>query len=219
MLKPLLVLFGGLLLAACNPATMSHSVSKFYSMDRVAFSELMTRYGPGTSEGYGLKAGEAKFYGPKIGYFLYTDGRLSAEKSANGEVKYSFIAALSYQEEFLRKYDTVTDVSGAKLPFKTNSAFQDNGGYMKEFIEVSFTKEQLEEAQYDGLFLTIAAKEHERTVSQRRRGNSSFDLNAALRLANEANGGSNSEYKNNDNFDLTVPSDYISNFMEYVKNN
>lgn len=199
MLKPLFVLFGCLLLAACNPATMSHSVSRFHSMDSVAFSELMTRYGPGTSEGLGLRAGEARFYGPKIGYFLYTDGRLKAEKRASGEVKYSFIAALSYQEEFMRKYDTVTDVSGSKLSFKTNSAYQGNGGYMEETLEVSLTEEQLEEARYDGLFLTIAAKEHERTVAQRRRGYSG--------------------YSNNDNFDLTVPSDYVSNFIKYVKNN
>ncbi len=202
MLKSLFILVGCLLLVACNQALMSHSVSKFHSMDNVAFSELMTRYDSNNPQGHVLKAGEVKFYGPKIGYFLYTDGRLSAEKNASGEITYSFIAALSYQEEFLRKYDSVTDISGTKLPFKTNSAFRDNGGYMKEFIEVSLTLEQLEEAQYDGLFLTIAAKEHEKNVARNNSGRE-LSLGEMLALANEAKGGSNVERSYNDNFDLT----------------
>ena len=215
MLKITALSLACFMLAACKTMDMSYPVSKFTRIESAEFSELMTTYDSNSDRSYGMEPGDVKFYGPKIGYFLYTHGRLHAYKSANGDTNYSFIAALSYQEEFLRKYDTVTDMSGTKLPFKTNSAFQDNGGYMKEFIEVSLTKEQLEEAQYDGLFLTFAAREHERTAAQRR-ANRGLSFGEVMRLADEGNSGSATRRTENDNFDLTVPSNYIVNFLNRV---
>jgi len=83
-------------------------------------------------------------------------------------------------------------------------------------LPVTLTQQQMEDAKFDGLFLTFAAREHEKKVARNARGQS-LGIVGALRLANEARGGSNPEYKNNDNYDLEIPANYIRNFLNEVK--
>ena len=209
-----------LLLTACNVAglaTTSYSPDAFQTMNRAAFSERVQRVDGGREgqNGMRLPEGHTKFSGPKITYFWGTDGFVSARKLPDGEVLYFFNVVLQYQDDYIRRYDSVTDVSGTKMPFKTTSAREINGGYVREYIGVTLTEAQMKEAKFDGLFLTFAAKEHEKKVARNSRGQS-LGIVGALRLANEARGGSNPEYKNNDNYDLEVPANYIRNFLSEV---
>lgn len=222
MFKPAIIAVSLLMLSACNVtglATTSYAPDSFQRMDGAKFSSLVsvTQGGAASTNGSAIPEGQTRYIGPTITYFWGTDGFISARKLPDGKVTYLFNVALQYQDDYIRRYDTVTDASGTKMKFKTISAREGNGGYKREYIGVTLTEVQMNEAKYDGLFLTFAAKEHERKVARSNRGRA-LSLGETLALVNEAQGGSNPEYKNNDNYELTVPARYVRNFLNVINN-
>lgn len=209
MLKIISALLFMLGLTACNNASFSYPPEKFHNIEAASFSEL-------TTVRTNTNDGSLETSGPKIAYSMGSHGRLASIKQQDGTVTYKFYSRLEYTDSYARGYDTVTDVSGTKLPSTTIGGREGNGGYRVEFVHVDLPLELLKTAQHDGLFLTIAAKQHERNASKRR-SNRSFDLGDALSLANEVNGRSNPEYKSNDNVELEVPAGYIRKFLELTK--
>lgn len=217
MFKQTITIISLAMLAACNTASLSYAPDRFQSMGSAEFSTYMQTVEGGTTDQYGrtMPMGHTKYSGPRMAFFLGTNGNLEARRTPDGKVKYMFNVVLEYRDEYIRRYDLVTDVSGTKLPFKTNHAREANGGYMREYLTVTLTEAQLNEAKFDGLFLTFSAKDHEKKVARNNRGRS-LSLGEILALANEAKGGSNVERKNNDNYDLTVPAGYVRNFLMEV---
>lgn len=196
------------MLVACNMASFSHSPEKFQSIDRASFKELMTY-------NFDPNKGDKTTFGPKIAYSMGSYGGLATVKKADGRLLYKFYGRLEYSSYAPRRYDTVIDVSGRKLPFKTGRVVEANGGYMHEYITVNLSKEQLTEAKFDGLFFTFSAREHEKKIARSNRSRE-LGIGELLALANEVKGGSNHEYKNNDNYDVSVPPSYIDKFLSEI---
>jgi len=207
MLKTLCAILFILGLSACINSSFSYPPERFQSIDSATYAELTTH---SLSD-----KGDRTTFGPKIAYSMGSYGGLALVQKANGALVYKFYTRIEYLDDYARNYDTVTNISGTKLPSTSTGGREGNGGYRVEFVNVNLPIEVLREARNDGLFLTIAAKGHERASARRR--STGFDLNEALRLANEVNGGSSPEYKSNDNFEVEVPAGYINKFLELIK--
>jgi hypothetical protein len=185
-------------------AGASYPVQKFQNIDTASFVELQT---------VSRVNGRQVTYGPQIIISGYSYGGLAATKGTDGSVTYSLYSHLEYIDDLARGYDTVTDISGNQFPMTTAGGRIGNGGYRTETVSATIPLETLEQAQYQGLLLTIAAREHEH-ITSRRGPSSSVDIVEALRLANELNGGTNVETRTNDNYDIQIPAGYIQRFLE-----
>ncbi len=196
-----------LLLTACKSLAFSYPPEKFHSMNSAEFATYVERYSSDADKIFavGFKAikhpapNETILMAPRIVHSLGTDGRLVARRRDSGETEYAYYVLLQYQEDFLRRYDSVRDVSGTKLNFETLAAYRGNGGFHEEIIKVELSEDKLLEAKFDDLLITLAAREHERRIAR-----------ASTNLLSQVS------QNVNDNFDLEVPSNYIANFMEAV---
>lgn len=220
MNKYLLLIGTALLLQACG-ASASYPAFRFTTMGYEEFSSYSQKIEAGS--GYSsaaemtyrnpLKEGETAYLGPKISFFWGTNGQLVALKKADGLITYSFHVVLMYQSSKLRRYDSVTDMVGNKYEFDVKFAEETNGGYMTEKIITTITEEQLRDAKMDGLFLTFRAERHEESGSN---NDYMSAIGAALSMTDNLNNQA-SRQRQNDNYELLISKEYISNFMSSVK--
>lgn len=229
-MKLLMALATIFLLSACNVekalmqniAVESHQRMSFERFARL--SDVATTKEESTAYKFrGLikySEGDVLYVAPGLSYNMGTNAKLFARKSPNGQVVYGFLIKLEYADDAIRYYSSAEDISGNKISLKRRGAYNGNCAgdtcYKKEEILLIFPQETINEAALEDLLLTLKASGHEKTQARKNK-NRVMGLGEQLALLNELEGRTNNEYKDNDNYDLVIPKEYIRNMIKLMQ--
>lgn len=164
--------------------------------------------------------GDVLYVAPGLSYDMGTNAKLFARKHSDGRIIYGYIIKLEYADDAIRYYSSAEDMSGRRIGFRRTGAYDGNCAgqtcYKTENITLILSDKTIAEAATEDLLLTLKASAHEKRQSKKNK-NRVMGLNEQLNLLNELNGRTNKEYKDNDNYDLVIPKEYIQNLIKLTQ--